>query len=492
MSSGRRRKVARTLPQYYARSPRVAQILQSTFEKDYVVEVSKDFGAQYVECGKASELTGKITAAFLKTYGGPGFETTWNIIPLPDGNYLVAAASASVGLGVRPLLIMKIDDYGDIIWARGVGGGGTEHVADILIDDDGNYVFGASSDSFGAGDRDYMIMKMAPDGNIIWARTIGGPAFEISRGFTRSPDGGYVLIGNTSGFVSPTPQPLIVKLSKDLSLEWGKVIMLEYGWEAYGLVLDADNNYVAAGQGAPPGLGYAAAHLLKLDGHGDVVYCRRISGPHDMFGYWITSMRNGDYLIAGNGRPAPGASYDTLLIRATRNGEVVKAMLIGGTGDDVTHRARMCRSGGYIATCMTFTWGGVALMKLSEDLDLEWYSVIAGLPRASLMFPNDCCETHDGEYMMGARISGIGAGDWDLLLARFGRDGTIPYCPWAQRISPQISEPQYTVTDVSPTVIDVTDQLTMTAPTYQNISADVTVGKICILTGWPAFVEEWA
>jgi hypothetical protein len=62
------------------------------------------------------------------------------------------------------VLAMKVSDSGDEIWTKKVGLAGNDYSIFVEQSEDGGYVLAGYSNSFGNGDDDVYIVKLAPDG----------------------------------------------------------------------------------------------------------------------------------------------------------------------------------------------------------------------------------------------------------------------------------------------------------------------------------------
>src|SRR5688572_17397387 len=63
----------------------------------------------------------------------------------------------------------------------------------------GIYYLGATTSS-GSGDADPVIMKLDDDGQVIWARTIGEQYYDVAGAMVMAADGGLVCAGSTKSF----------------------------------------------------------------------------------------------------------------------------------------------------------------------------------------------------------------------------------------------------------------------------------------------------
>ena len=123
-----------------------------------------------------------------KYYGGTGRERDLSLGHLKDGSTIIACGSLSAdnnlitNHGSYDIYISRISKVGETIWERSFGGKFGEMFGDIVVDDNDNVYFTSGVES-PDGDvipcsipgRNFWLVKLDSDGNIIWQRQFGGP-----------------------------------------------------------------------------------------------------------------------------------------------------------------------------------------------------------------------------------------------------------------------------------------------------------------------------
>ena len=130
-----------------------------------------------------------------------------SIVPSPDGGYLLGGSSR-LGIseerrGGRDYLVVKIDAAGNKCWDKTFGGIFYDELRSIVPSPDGGYLLGGDSDSDISGDkseesrggRDYWVVKIDASGNKRWDKTFGGGNDDGLYSIAPSADGGYLLGG---------------------------------------------------------------------------------------------------------------------------------------------------------------------------------------------------------------------------------------------------------------------------------------------------------
>lgn len=111
----------------------------------------------------------------------------------------------SVGLG--DLFLAKYDPAGNALWARQGGGGGDEYGMTVAGYDNGVFLggpflsIGAFSDTFlvSSGDYDVVVAKYTHEGDLVWARKLGGTERDYTYNLCADPSGNVYVAGHFTG-----------------------------------------------------------------------------------------------------------------------------------------------------------------------------------------------------------------------------------------------------------------------------------------------------
>jgi len=99
-----------------------------------------------------------------------------------------------------------------VSWEKAIGGTGSESAQSIQQTSDGGCVLAGHTSSFGAGGSDIWVLKLDASGDIVWQRTYGGPDDDSAKAIQQTPDGGYIVTGETSSVAAGGTDCLILKL----------------------------------------------------------------------------------------------------------------------------------------------------------------------------------------------------------------------------------------------------------------------------------------
>ena len=114
----------------------------------------------------------------------------------------------SINNGGSDIWIIE-EENNSINWEKSIGGLEEDVLKDGIVDKDGNVVLLSFSNSFMGGDKsensrgsfDYWIVKINPDGDIIWDKTIGGDGSDSPSSIIEL-ESSYLIVGHSTSSIS--------------------------------------------------------------------------------------------------------------------------------------------------------------------------------------------------------------------------------------------------------------------------------------------------
>ena len=200
-------------------------------------------------------------------------------------------------------------------WQKFYGGSGDEVPAAILRTMDGNLIIGGTVSGEGtSGCTDMWIIKVDPEGKLIWERKFGGSGCDELRDIASTPDQGVLFVGITSSFIQHPEKGqeefqgdyFVGKLTKNGEIEFLKT----YGGldidQAYSITHSGNwPEYLVAGASSSQNfdvqtdLGMANLWCLKVDYEGNKRTSWAFGGNKHDWAYSVFGCRDGDYVFAG-------------------------------------------------------------------------------------------------------------------------------------------------------------------------------------------------
>ena len=153
-----------------------------------------------------------------RTYGGSNADRCWAACLMSDGGFALTGATVSYGAGAKDFWLVRTDNLGIAAWSHAYGGSLDEWATGIEETFDGGILMAGWTRSFGAGNRDMWMIKAFPDGDEYWNRTFGGSGNEECQAVHETSDGGFALAGLSSSFGGGGYNFWLVKTGSDTPL----------------------------------------------------------------------------------------------------------------------------------------------------------------------------------------------------------------------------------------------------------------------------------
>ncbi len=251
----------------------LAYSVQQTSDSGYIVAgITLSFGAGLSDVFlMKTDASGNIIWA--KTYGGTGWDEAYSVQQTSDGGYIVAGYTNSFGAGGGDIFLMKTDANGNISWAKTYGGTDIDYAFSVQKTSDNGYILAGYTRSFGAGLDDIFLIKMDANGNVQWAKTYGRTNDDWAFSVQQTSDDGYILAGYTRSFGAGFYDAFLVKTDANGNIIWAKT----YGGPDYddasSVQQTSDGGYIVAGYTRSFGAGLSNVFLIKTDADGNIGSC---------------------------------------------------------------------------------------------------------------------------------------------------------------------------------------------------------------------------
>ena len=196
---------------------------------DFAVSITTTPDGGYITAGHTHSSDGDVTLnhgftdawvvkldadgdiVWQRTYGGTGADAAYAVSPAPGGGYYVVGNNSESNPGGDvtgnhgsvDVWILKLEENGDIIWQKSLGGTLNDLGFSGAVTPHNTYVVaGVSSSSngdvtFNHGSEDYWVAEVDEDGELLWQKSLGGSSNDWA--FSILPTrGGYIISGETT------------------------------------------------------------------------------------------------------------------------------------------------------------------------------------------------------------------------------------------------------------------------------------------------------
>ena len=355
-------------------------------------------------------------ASSTRIFGGSNIDEGQSIIHTSDGGFLIIGTSSSndgdfsgLNLGNRDVFALKLNSSGNIQWLRNFGGSNSDWAQDVIEDSAGNFVitgYTRSNDGdfpgLNRGENDIFMVKIAPNGNMIWARTYGGSDEDYGYALTEGPNGGYIITGATR--------------STDLNFS------------------NRSNTS-------------KDVFLLFTDFNGQPAWIQTFGGTGNDEGLDVAIGQNNRIVVTGSfdstngsfsGAQPGGTSFFT--IETQLNGNLIGITTYGGSGFDIGNKIISTFDGGYAIAGRSDSDSGhftnlnrgghdAFIMKLDQSRNINWVNTFGG---SGFDEAHSLIQTPGGDYLIAGETSSndqnlddLNRGGLDAFMMRINPNGTF-------------------------------------------------------------------
>lgn len=144
-----------------------------------------------------------------KYFGGNFTDTPESVVQTEDNGFIIVGGSdsndtdISNNMGSYDFWVIRISAAGELVWEKSFGGDQIDEARAIVKSDDGNYIIAGDTRSntndvsSNNGAADLWLIKISPNGDLIWEKTIGGTNFDVARALVKTQDNGFLLAGSS-------------------------------------------------------------------------------------------------------------------------------------------------------------------------------------------------------------------------------------------------------------------------------------------------------
>ena len=366
---------------------------------------------------------------FAKTYGGTNTDWGHSIIQTQDGGFAVAGWTMSFGAGNYDFLVLKLSSTGTIQWARTLGGPDDDLACSIIQTSDGGLAVAGWTGIYASGPTDFVVLKLSSAGALLWTRIFGGASRDEAWDIIQTQDGGFAVAGMTESFGAGSADFLVLKLTSTGTLSWART----YGGTGYdrteSMIQTIDGGYAVAGMTASYGAGSYDFLVLKLNPDGSQAWARTFGGAGEDQAYSIVQTADTGFAVAGYADISGVGNYEFTVLKLNSTGNMQWTRLFGGANDDRTHSIINTQGGGLAVAGYTNTFGAGSydflVLKLFSTGTREWARTYGG---TGYDRPESMIQTQDGGFAVMGATASYGAGSYDFLVLKVDANGNYPGC----------------------------------------------------------------
>lgn len=237
--------------------------VRETFDGGYVLAGwTKSYGAGDWD-GWLVKTNSTGTKLWSQTHGSLWDDRLYWVEQTPDSGFALAGFY-TFGGGDPDVWLVKTNSNGVQQWDNTFGGYHWDQGRCVALTSDDGYIVTGYTETFGAGGGDFYVIKTDSQGDEEWSHTYGGTDWEQSESVQQTVDGGYVIAGYSQTYGAGEKDFYLVKVDADGIKEWDKTFGGSENDYCYSVEETSDLGYALAGYTNSSGAGYADFWMVKM------------------------------------------------------------------------------------------------------------------------------------------------------------------------------------------------------------------------------------
>lgn len=366
-----------------------------------------------------------------QTYGGTDFESVDCVIKTSDGGYALAGSTRSFGAGGWDVWLVKTDAIGNVQWTQTYGGTDSDSASCVIQTNDGGFALSGSTRSFGAGLSDAWLVKTDALGTLQWNQTYGGIDRDGVSCVIQTNDGGYALSGFTESYGAGNNDFWLIKTDTFGSLQWNQTYGDICDESAICVVETSGGGYVLAGNVGSFSAGFSDFWLVKTDTFGTMLWNHTYGGTNLDYAHCMIQTMDKGFAIVGetysfHDEGLGGWDWNYWLVKTDASGSVWWTQTYGSIDDEYAYCVAETSDAGYAIAGYVEFFGASGsytsdawLVKTDALGTLEWSETYGGINKD---YARCVVETGVGGYALAGETESFGSGNYDFWLVKLGPD----------------------------------------------------------------------
>lgn len=357
-------------------------------------------------------------------YKGLGNQNAYYVLE-NDNGYLLAGYTSSASTA-KDAYVLQIDKQGEVLWEKAYGGAQDDEAIVIEKSPNGGYIVVGNTQSAGNGNFDVMIVKIDENGTKEWGRTLGGAFRDAVLIFNKVmvTQVGYIISATQYSNLANGAHHGLALLHIDFqgNTIWSR--SYDTGFEFIPTVNYIEGNILYASGAAEMDAVFSTFDLSS----GELLSSRVFSTGEREALYHLFPTADGNFLLSDHTWGASnGQNYYNWVCKMTKSGVLLWSKVYFKPGQNMRCIATPTPDGGAIVSSFSPPSGpniNATLMKIDENGELEWAAEYAS-DRYETFYRSTT--TTDGGYIAVGKALNE-AGVEELFVVKSDQNGSIDGC----------------------------------------------------------------
>lgn len=361
----------------------------------------------------------KDTVARIHTFGSIANDVAEDVAITHDGGIILIGSTASSGDGNTDIYILKTDSMCNREWSYAIGGNNNDWGYAIKQTFDKGFIIAASSNSYGNGGYDAMLLKRDSVGNYQWQKTYGNNDWDFAYDVVQTFDSGYVFCGETYNNTAGFSDVYVVKTNSIGDTLWTKTIGGSLADKGNSLMQTADSNIVVAGLRNTQS-DSTQAYVLKFDKDGILLWDSTFGGSKFDVANSIIETNDGNYVFIGTTNSFDTTNNDYYIVKISTNGSLIWQNYLSIINNEEAFDIYELSNSNLLFVAQTNTFGGgktdVHLVTLTSSG--FWAAKASTFGSTEMEIPTGLAVNSNGIMYISGYTNSFGKGLNDLMVIK--------------------------------------------------------------------------
>jgi hypothetical protein len=283
----------------------------------------------YDACLVKLDSSGEIL--WQKSYGGSDDDLAYSVIAVSGGGYLAVGETYSFDAALDDAMVLRINEDGELIWAKRVGGTGEDWAIDVKQKEDGSFIVlgtskAGSAPSEAGATYDIWLFGLDKNGELLWQKTYDGGLDDAAYSLTRTVEGDCIIAGATTSYGGGDNNAFLIKTDSGGLIKWQKVFGGPKDDYAFSAIEAPDGGFLVVGEtylkNTPTRKDYSNAWVLKINAFGGDEWQKAYGSSQNNFALSAAPAGKHGFIVAG-GSKSSSASYDAWAFKIDWSGKII-------------------------------------------------------------------------------------------------------------------------------------------------------------------------
>lgn len=344
-----------------------------------------------------------------------------------DGGFIIVGSTTPPNENYASFYLVKTDVNGKVEWTTQYGNNnGPDNATDVEQTSDGGYLVLGTTDNYGAGGTDMMLVKFNGSGEFQWRKTYGSQNNDGGSAMVETLDGGFALVGQTVPSSGIGKAIYLVKVNSDGTEQWSNTYGGSSGADASDIIQLSDGSFLMAGFITINN--DFQVYVVKTSSSGNLTWEKNYGGAEFDYSFSIQELSDGNFIVAGYTASKGAGARDGYLIKLSSDGNIIWDKAYGSELSDEFKSVIETGDGNIIAVGTSITrvtstdqFTDAFMVKTDSDGNQLWSHLFGeNLDDSFSSIEN----TNDGGYIIIGSSASYSKSS-DIFLVKTGESGIV-------------------------------------------------------------------